>query len=314
MDEARAAASCMRNENDGQGEPPCPSNHHRRPGAAFSAPRRWAPSPLLPRSLLRSALRTRSPARRSGPICPGSSRGTNTSFASLKQIDAGVLNVGYAEAGPGRWSRGHSSARLALRHPHLRRRRAAAGVGGLSGDRAVPARLWHDALSVERDASQRPAVGDRRRHDRVDGCAQDREGDHRRLRLGRADGQHHGGALAGALQGHGLGERLPDRQPGSRQDAVAAEGRAPMVVPVLLRHRARPRRLREIPARLREAHLADRLAEVELRRRHLRSQRGGLRQSGSRRHRHSQLPLAARPGRRRAEIRRSGEAACRNSR
>jgi hypothetical protein len=25
---------------------------------------------------------------------------TNTSFASLKQIDAGLLNVGYAEAGP----------------------------------------------------------------------------------------------------------------------------------------------------------------------------------------------------------------------
>src|SRR5437588_2776869 len=30
------------------------------------------------------------------PIKPG----TNTSFASLKQIDAGPLNVGYAEAGP----------------------------------------------------------------------------------------------------------------------------------------------------------------------------------------------------------------------
>src|SRR6202022_784885 len=27
--------------------------------------------------------------------------GTNTSFAALKQIDAGLLNVGYAEAGPG---------------------------------------------------------------------------------------------------------------------------------------------------------------------------------------------------------------------
>src|SRR3984957_5744351 len=27
--------------------------------------------------------------------------GTSTSFASLKQIDAGLLNVGYAEAGPG---------------------------------------------------------------------------------------------------------------------------------------------------------------------------------------------------------------------
>src|SRR5882757_3504085 len=30
------------------------------------------------------------------PIKPG----TNTSFAPLKQVDAGVLNVGYAEAGP----------------------------------------------------------------------------------------------------------------------------------------------------------------------------------------------------------------------
>ena len=31
---------------------------------------------------------------------PEIKRGTNTSFASMKQIDAGVLNVGYAEAGP----------------------------------------------------------------------------------------------------------------------------------------------------------------------------------------------------------------------
>ena len=31
---------------------------------------------------------------------PAIKRGTNTSFAPLKQIDAGVLNVGYAEAGP----------------------------------------------------------------------------------------------------------------------------------------------------------------------------------------------------------------------
>ena len=54
--------------------------------------------------------------------------------------------------------------------------------------------------------------------------------------------------------------------------------------------------------RLLKAHLADRFAKVDLRRRHLRSQRGGLRQSGSCRHRHPQLPLAARPSRRRAEI------------
>src|SRR5271156_3555107 len=30
------------------------------------------------------------------PVKPG----TNTSFSSMKQIDAGLLNVGYAEAGP----------------------------------------------------------------------------------------------------------------------------------------------------------------------------------------------------------------------
>ena len=33
-------------------------------------------------------------------VLPSVKPGTNTSFASLKQIDAGVLNVGYAEAGP----------------------------------------------------------------------------------------------------------------------------------------------------------------------------------------------------------------------
>jgi pimeloyl-ACP methyl ester carboxylesterase len=32
---------------------------------------------------------------------PAMKPGTNTSFAPLKQIDAGVLNIGYAEAGPG---------------------------------------------------------------------------------------------------------------------------------------------------------------------------------------------------------------------
>src|SRR5207344_1899223 len=31
---------------------------------------------------------------------PAIKPGTNTSFGSLKQIDAGVLNIGYAEAGP----------------------------------------------------------------------------------------------------------------------------------------------------------------------------------------------------------------------
>ena len=64
---------------------------------------------------------------------------------------------------------------------------------------------------------------------------------HRRFRLGCADGQHHRGAVAGALQGDGFRERLPDRQPGGEQDAVAASRRVRVVVPVLLRHGTRAR-------------------------------------------------------------------------
>jgi pimeloyl-ACP methyl ester carboxylesterase len=41
-----------------------------------------------------------SAAAQSGMDKPAAAPGTNTSFAALKQIDAGLLNVGYAEAGP----------------------------------------------------------------------------------------------------------------------------------------------------------------------------------------------------------------------
>ena len=37
---------------------------------------------------------------RTKPALPATKPGTNTSFGPLKQIDAGVLNIGYAEAGP----------------------------------------------------------------------------------------------------------------------------------------------------------------------------------------------------------------------
>ena len=80
---------------------------------------------------------------------PAIKPGTNTSFGALKQIDAGVLNVGYAEAGPA------NGPAVILLHgwPYdihsYRRCRAFAGVGGLPGDRPVSARLWHDALSFK---------------------------------------------------------------------------------------------------------------------------------------------------------------------
>ena len=123
-----------------------------------------------------------------------------------------------------------------------------------------------------------------------------------RLRLGRPDGQHRRGAVAGALQGAGLGQRLSDRQPGGRQEAAAAEGRAAVVVSVLLRDRTRSRRLREIHARF--AKLIWQLASPKWKFDDATFDRSAasLRQPGSRRDRHPQLSLAARPGRRRAAV------------
>ena len=84
-------------------------------------------------------------SRTINPIKPG----TNTSFSSLKQIDAGLLNVGYAEAGP------PTALPVILLHgwPYdiysFVDVSASAGIGGLPGDRPVSARLRHDALSFE---------------------------------------------------------------------------------------------------------------------------------------------------------------------
>ncbi|MFL5840588.1 MAG: alpha/beta fold hydrolase [Thermoleophilaceae bacterium] len=72
------------------------------------------------------------------------------------------------------------------------------------------------------------------------------------------------------------GYLIAGQQAGERP--VGAGGRAAVVVPVLLRDRARPGRVRAPPARIREAHLADGIAAVALRRRHVRAQRRLARQ------------------------------------
>jgi hypothetical protein len=55
----------------------------------------------------------------SPPQVPQIRPGTNTSFGSLKQTNAGLLNVGYAEAGPADGPAVVLSARMALRHSQL---------------------------------------------------------------------------------------------------------------------------------------------------------------------------------------------------
>ena len=79
------------------------------------------------------------------PIKPG----TNTSFAPLKQIDAGVLKCCIRGSRSARWPARHSSARLALRHLQLCGCCAFVGVGGLPRDRSLSTRLRRNALSFE---------------------------------------------------------------------------------------------------------------------------------------------------------------------
>jgi pimeloyl-ACP methyl ester carboxylesterase len=54
---------------------------------------------LAPQALFAEGIESFSGSAESKAL-PTVKRGTNTSFAPLKQIDAGVLNIGYAEAGP----------------------------------------------------------------------------------------------------------------------------------------------------------------------------------------------------------------------
>src|ERR1700730_9482499 len=144
-------------------------------------------------------------AQRTEARMPAIKPGTNTSFGPLKQINAGVLNVGYAEAGPADgpvvilmhgWPYDiHSFVDVA---PML----AGAGFRVI-----IPYLRGYGTTRFLSSAAvrNRSAIGARRRSQGLSGCSQDREADPRRFRLGSAQRQHLRGALAGALQGHGVG-------------------------------------------------------------------------------------------------------------
>ena len=235
------------------------------------------------------------PANTRASRLPAIKPGTHTSFAPLKQIDAGVLNVGYAEAGPA------DGPAVILLHGWPYDIYSFVDVAPLlasAGYRVIIPYLrgYGTTRFLSSDTSaQWPAVRARLRRHRPDGRAQDREGDHRRLRLGRAHRQHRRRALAGALQGHGVGQRLSDRQPAR---------------PTRCRCRRRPSsqwwyQFYFATERGRAGYDKYRrdfskliwqlgFAEVALRRRHVRSQRRGIRQPRSCRHRDPQLSLASR--------------------
>ena len=99
---------------------------------------------------------------------------TCTAFGPTRQIDAGVLNVGYVDAGP------PDGPTVVLLHGWPYDIHAYADVtpllapAGYRVDRPVPPRLRHDAFPLGRDASQRRAGRARPRRDRTDGRARDR--------------------------------------------------------------------------------------------------------------------------------------------
>ncbi len=244
-------------------------------------------------------------AGKARPIKPG----THKSFASLKQIDAGVLSVAYAEAGPATgpvvillhgWPYDiHTyvdvapllaSAGYRVLVPYLR------GYGptrflasetfrnGQPSAVAVDIIAFMDALKIEKAT--------------LAGC----DWGARTANIVAALWPERCKSMV-SVSGYLIGSQEAGKMP------LAPGSGAPVVVPILFRHGARPHRLRQEPARLCETHLAARLSEVEVRRRHVRSQCRVLRQSGSRRHRDPQLPVAACARRRRIEVRRARQEA-----
>ena len=191
--------------------------------------------------------------------------GTNTSFASLRHIDAGVLNVGYAEAGPADapavillhgWPYDiHSyvdvapllaSAGYRVLIPYVRGYGSTRFLSGETFRNGQPSVLAVDTIAFMDALGIKTAI--------LAGF----DSGARTANITAALWPERCKAMV-SVSGYLIGS------PGSRQDPVAPEGRASMVVPVLLCHRTRPGGLRQIPERLCEANLADRIAEVELR-------------------------------------------------
>jgi alpha/beta hydrolase fold len=153
------------------------------------------------------------------PITPG----RHTSFASIKQVNAGMLDVGYTEAGP---TNGHAVVLLHGWPYDIHSYVDVAPLLASAGYRViVPYLRGHGTtrfLSSEtfRNAQQAVvaldiiALMDALKIERAIIAGYDWS----------ADGRHHRCPVAAALQSHNLVQRLSDHQPRSQQAAVAAKG------------------------------------------------------------------------------------------
>jgi hypothetical protein len=166
--------------------------------------RRFFGSAAVSAATAQLGLTRAAPAQTKSSSLPAIKPGTNTSFGPLKQVDAGVLNVGYAESGPG------NGSPVILLHGWPYDIYSFVDVAPVLAQAGYRVIVPHHAISFRQHRSQRSALGGRRRHYRLDGCAHDRTADSGGLRLGRTHCQYYRSAMARALQGHGLRERLSD--------------------------------------------------------------------------------------------------------
>jgi len=234
-------------------ERPGDVNHDRRRflGAAGAAALAVGATQL---GMIGSAKAQASTAGSAG-LATGGLAAASTAFGPVKQINAGVLNAGYVEAGPagGRpviLMHGfpydiHSYVEVA---PLLAARGYRVIVPYFRGYGSTTFLSASTPRNVDQAAFALDILG-------PDGRPEDRAGHPGRLRLGVADRRHHRGAVAQAGQGPGLGVRLPDHQPGRPEGAAAAEERERLVVSVLLRHRTRCARPHAVPVRAGAVHL-----------------------------------------------------------
>ena len=142
---------------------------------------------------------------------------------------------------------------------------AAAGRTRLPRVRAVRAWMRQHDVPVQLDGPQRPAGCGRARRHRLHGRVEDREGRHRRLRLGRSHRRHPRGELAAALQGAGVRERLPARQPQANKLPLPPAAEYQWWYQFYFSTARGELGYAKYQPRLRQADLEDRLAEVGLR-------------------------------------------------
>ena len=195
---------------------------------------------------------------------PATKSGTHTSFASLKQIDAGLLNVGYAEAGPA------DGPAVILLHGWPYDIHSFVDVAPLlasEGYRVIVP--YVRGYGTTRFLSDKTVRNGQQSAVAVDIVALM---DALKIKKAIIGGFDWGGRTADIMavlwpeRCKALvsvsGYLIPNQKANKMPLPPKAELR--MVVSILFFNRTRRTRLRQIPERLCKAHLADRFAEVEL--------------------------------------------------